>query len=91
MAGGTQQIVDFMKAGTTNGTYPYYMGNAAQSALLMLHEAVAGNPVPTVVANDGAPLASYADQVDPFFTSVTPQIIASGEYVPNTPQNAQAR
>ena len=90
MAGGTQQIVDSMKAGTSDGTYPYYMGNAAQTALLMLHEAVAGNPVPTVIANDGAPLASYAEQVDPFFTYVTPEIVTSGGFVPNTAQNAQA-
>ena len=62
MSGGTPRIIDFMKAGKVDGTHPYYMGSAVQSALLMLHEAVAGNPVPTVIANDGHVLASFRRQ-----------------------------
>lgn len=91
IAGGTQQIVDFMKVGASDGTYPYYMGDAVQSSLLMLHEAVAGNPVPTVIANDGHPLESYSQQEAPYFTYVTPEIINSGAYVANTVANANAR
>lgn len=91
MSGGTPPIIAFMEAGKVSGTHPYYMGSAAQSALLMLHEAVAGNPVPTVIANDGHVLDSFADTNAPFLTLVTPEIAQSGEYMPNTVQNAEAR
>ncbi|MFI5427867.1 sugar ABC transporter substrate-binding protein [Aeromicrobium sp. UC242_57] len=91
MSGGTQLLVDLMKEGKAAGTHPYYNGTSAQTALLMLHEAVAGNPVPRVIANDGHPLESFSEQEPPFFTYVTPDIASSGDYVPNTIDNAEAR
>ncbi|MBB3082527.1 sugar ABC transporter substrate-binding protein [Geodermatophilus sabuli] len=91
MSGGTPAIMDLMAAGKVHGTHPYYMGSAVQSAMLMLHEAVAGNPVPTVIANDGHVLDPFADQTAPFLTLVTPDIARSGGYVPNSVDNAQAR
>lgn len=91
IAGGTQLIVDAMKAGTIDGTHPYYMGSAVQASMLILHEAVAGNPVPTVIANDGHVLESYSETETPFFTYVTPELVQNGDYVANTVENASAR
>lgn len=91
MSGGTQLIVDNMLTGQIDGTHPYYMGSAVQAAMLILHEAVAGNPVPTVIANDGHVLESYSETESPFFTYVTPEMAKSGDYVANTVENASAR
>ncbi|MFI5427256.1 sugar ABC transporter substrate-binding protein [Aeromicrobium sp. UC242_57] len=91
VSGGNALLVDMLKDGRVAGTHPYYNGTAAQTAMLMFHEAVAGNPVPRVIANDGHALESYSDKEPPFFTYVTPEIAKSGDYVPNSIDNATAR
>ena len=90
MSGGTELILGLMEDGAAHGTHPYYNGTVAQTALLMLHEAVAGNPVPRVIANDGHELESFSAEEPPFFTYVAPDNLDAG-YTPDTIENAQAR
>ncbi|MET0820818.1 MAG: hypothetical protein ABWY58_07620 [Aeromicrobium sp.] len=46
VSGGSPDVVQAMKAGQVQASHPFGPGKAARAAIQMLHEAVAGHPVP---------------------------------------------
>lgn len=79
---GNPTTVSYMKQGWVFATAPYYPGSVAASAVRSLHDAVAGDPVPRVVLNDGHPRESYTLSTPPYLTWVTEKMVKDRQYTP---------